>query len=856
MYTVIVESPAKSKTINKYLGNDYIVLASFGHVRDLPSKNGSVRPDEDFAMDYQISTDSVKHVKAIVDAVKKSDALYLATDPDREGEAISWHVVELLRQKRVIKADFPIYRVAFNAITKKAVLEAMESPRALDMDLVNAQQARRALDYLVGFTLSPVLWRKLPGSKSAGRVQSVSLRLICSREDEIERFVSREYWDIKAQMSNGEQKLFMSKLIAYDGKKLEQFDLVAENQATDIVKALELKDYSIKSVEKKKINRKPFAPFTTSTLQQEAARKLGFGAKRTMTVAQKLYEGFEIDGETVGLITYMRTDGVTVAQEAIDETRQVIENEFGGTYVPKEARKYSAKAKNAQEAHEAIRPTSISRLPKHVRSILDNDFLRLYELIWKRMVASQMENALLNQVSVTISSSDQKADFRATGSSIEFDGFLTLYIEGKDDASDDDDDKMLPVLKEGEPIDVKELLPAQHFTQPPPRYSEASLVKKMEELGIGRPSTYASIVSVLQEREYVRLEKKRFFPEERGRIVTAFLESFFARYVEYDFTANLENQLDYVSAGKIDWKQVLQDFWKDFIANVDEVKQHGITEILESLDTLLEYHLFPHDEDGNPKRECSSCDDGKLSLKLGKFGAFIGCSNYPECKYTQQIDGAINGTGDDGGQPGAGAQQFEPKILGKDESAGKDVYMKKGPYGFYLQSGSDDEVEKGKKPKRISLPKGHDPMTLDLATALGLLSLPRIVGDHPETGTPIKANIGRYGPYLEHDKKFVSLKDDDVLVIGINRAVVVLGEAKTKGGAEPVRVLGVHPEDKIEVAVYEGRYGPYIKYQKTNVPIPKTESIDTITLQSALELIQQKLAKGGGEKSTRRKKKE
>lgn len=850
MYTVIVESPAKSKTIGKYLGRDYKVLASFGHIRDLPSKDGSVRPDEDFAMDYQISSDSTRHVKSIVDAVKQSDALYLATDPDREGEAISWHVVEALKDKKAIKADFPIYRVAFNEITKKAVVEAMQSPRQLDMDLINAQQARRALDYLVGFTLSPVLWRKLPGSKSAGRVQSVALRLICDREDEIERFISREYWDIKADMITGAKKPFLSRLVSYEGKKLEQFDIVTEKHAKDIVSVLETKNYRVASVEKKKVQRKPQAPFTTSTLQQEAARKLGFGAKRTMMVAQKLYEGSEINGETVGLITYMRTDGVTVSQEAIDESRQVIGSSFGENYVPAKPREYTAKAKNAQEAHEAIRPTSIARTPDAMASILDDDALKLYTLIWKRMVASQMANAVLNQVIATISSEDQVAHFRATGSSIEFDGFLTLYMEGKDDdaSQDKDDEKMLPVLNEGEEVDVKEIIPAQHFTQPPPRYSEASLVKKLEELGIGRPSTYAAILSVLQDRQYVKLEKKRFFPEERGRIVTAFLLSFFSRYVEYDFTASLEEELDDVSAGNMDWKQLLRKFWTDFIANIDQVKEYSITDILAALDKLLEHHLFPHDDDGQPKRGCPTCEKGTLSLKLGKFGAFLGCSNYPDCNHTQPIEGAINGSGDDAGAERGGAQTFEPRLLGNDPNTGLGVYVKKGPYGFYLQCGRDEDVEKGKKPKRMSLPKGHEPTTLELDAALSLLSLPREVGVHPETGKPIKANIGRYGPYLEHNKVFVSLKEDDVLTIGINRAVVVLGEAKQKKGAEPIRVLGQHPDDKSDIGVYDGRYGPYVKYKKLNVTLPKTESVDTITLDTALELIAAKAKKGKGGK--------
>lgn len=839
MKLVIVESPAKAKTINGYLGADYRVLASFGHIRDLPSKNGSVRPDEDFAMDYEISSSSAKHVKAIVAAMKEADAIYLATDPDREGEAISWHVIEVLRQKRVLKAKTPVYRVAFNEITKKAVRYAIEHPRELDMDLVHAQQARRALDYLVGFTLSPVLWVKLPGSRSAGRVQSVALRLICDREDEIERFVSKEYWDIKADMLSPKKEAFVSKLTHLHGKKLAQFDIVTAEQAHAAVASFQAQTFAVTQVEKKQVKRRPAPPFTTSSLQQEASRKLGFGAKRTMSLAQQLYEGIDIKGETVGLITYMRTDGLTVSQGAIADARTLIGDMFGVNYVPKDSRQYKTKAKNAQEAHEAIRPTSVTRTPDSLKRLLDGDQLKLYTLIWKRMVASQMENAIVNQVGVNIASDDKQAIFRATGSTIYFDGFLTLYLEGKDDVKDDDE-KLLPPLAEGDVIDVKAFIPDQHFTQPPPRYTEASLVKKMEELGIGRPSTYASIISVLQDRNYVVLDQKRFVPEDRGRIVTAFLTRFFERYVEYDFTAGLEDQLDKISAGDIDWKQVLSDFWKDFITTIDAVKEQDISIIIAALEDLLAYRLFPLDAEGNIQRSCPSCENGVMGLKLGKFGAFMGCSNYPECKHTQQLGGGDGEDGEDGAVVSQG-----PRELGEDPETGLTVLVKKGPYGHYLQLGHDDDAEGKKKPKRMSLPKGKDSQTIVLQDALSLLSLPREVGEHPETGKMIVANIGRYGPYLQHDGKFTSLKDDDVLTIGINRAVAVIADSGKKKGSEPLKVLGVHPDEGKEIAVYDGRYGPYIKYGKLNVTLPKGEEPDTITLDTAVGLIASKAASKG-----------
>lgn len=828
-HLVIVESPAKCKTIQKYLGKDYRILASFGHVRDLPSKNGSVDPDADFAMHYDINNDSKKHVKAIVDAVKQSDSLYLATDPDREGEAISWHVLEILRQKKAIKKDFPVYRISFNEITKSAVTKAISQPRELDMNLINAQQARRALDYLVGFTLSPVLWRKLPGSRSAGRVQSVALRLICDREAEIEDFKSEEYWDIKGEFTQSNIKPFTARLTHYEQEKLERFSITNEKQATGIVDALGKKAYQVKSLTKKQVKRNPYAPFTTSSLQQEASRKCGFGAKKTMMVAQKLYEGMSIDGEEVGLITYMRTDGVTVSKEAIHASRQLIENEYGAAYVPKSPRLYSSKAKNAQEAHEAIRPTDLRRTPARMRQYLDKDQLKLYELIWKRMMASQMESAVMDQVVADITADDGKAVFRAVGTTIAFDGFLKLYMEGKDDAEDEEDDKILPPLKEGLQLDIKQLLPNQHFTQPPPRYSEASLVKKMEELGIGRPSTYASIISVLQDRHYVKLEQKRFFPEERGRIVTTFLHNFFKRYVEYDFTASLENELDQISNGDQEWKAILHKFWKDFIVTIEAAKEKDIGEILSTLEQVLEKHLFGAEEGQEIDKKCPKCDVGQLGLKLGKFGAFLACSNYPDCNYTRQIGDQGEGAGD--------ISASEPKLLGTDSETGKEVLIKKGPYGFYVQLG---EVEKGskEKPKRSSIPKNYNPQELSFDQAMTLLSLPRLVGIHPETELEIRSNFGRFGPYLLHDGAYTSIKDDDPLTIGINRAVILIAEKAAKSKkAEPIRKLGNHPEEDQEINIYDGRYGPYIKYGRKNIKITKEFDPNNMTLKDAVGLI-------------------
>ncbi|MAR57287.1 MAG: DNA topoisomerase I [Rickettsiales bacterium] len=827
---VIVESPAKSKTINKYLGSDYTVLASFGHVRDLPSKDGSVRPDEDFAMDYEVSDDSKKHVKAIADAVKGASTIWLATDPDREGEAISWHLLEALRNRKALKKNTTVNRIVFHEITKRAVTEAIKHPREIDMDLVNAQQARRALDYLVGFNLSPVLWRKLPGAKSAGRVQSVALRIICERELEIEQFISQEFWDITLDLKNKAGDAFKARLTHIDDKKLGKFDIPNEVEAQKLTTALQSKQFTVSEVVPKQRSSNPPPPFSTSTLQMDASRKLGFGAKQTMQVAQKLYEGIEVDGETVGLITYMRTDAMTVAQEALDESRGHIAKAYGQSYLPEKARVYKTKAKNAQEAHEAIRPTSIFRTPQSLKSVLSNDQFRLYELIWKRMVASQMNPAIYDNLVVDLVSDDKSAQLRANGSVLRFDGYLKLYQAGRDEDDEDEESKKLPPLEEGERVSTDKVEPAQHFTQPPPRYTEASLVKAMEELGIGRPSTYASIISVLQDRDYVRMDQKRFIPESRGRLVSTFLASFFEKYVAFDFTAELENTLDDIADGEKNWKDELRKFWVDFIAKVEQSKELTITEVLDTLDKILEPYTFGQGEESEAKRKCPNCADGRLSLKTGKFGAFIGCSNYPECNYTKQLSEAIEGEGD-------ANEVAYPLDLGVNED-GEQVSLRKGPYGVYVQLGE------GEKPKRTGLPKNMGPQDVDLEKALALLSLPRRVGEHPETGKVINAGIGRFGPYLIHDKVYTTIpKEDDVLTIGMNRAVDLIAESakKKKGGskAEPLRVIGKHP-DGTEIAVFDGRYGPYIKYKKLNVTVPKDQDVQALSLEEAQALIDKK----------------
>lgn len=839
MKVVVVESPAKAKTINKYLGKGYEVLASFGHIRDLPPKDGSVDPEADFRMIWEVESRGAKRVSEIAKAVKGAEKLILATDPDREGEAISWHVLEALNEKRVLKG-VPVERVTFNAITRDAVQTAMRQPRTIDQALVDAYLARRALDYLVGFTLSPVLWRKLPGARSAGRVQSVALRLVCDRELEIETFKPQEYWSIVATLATKDGGVFDARLVGADGKKITRLDIGKGEEAEAFKRDLELATFRVASVEAKPAKRHPAPPFMTSTLQQEASRKLGFAPAQTMRVAQRLYEGVDIGGETVGLITYMRTDGVDMAPEAVQAARRVIGKEYGDRYVPSVPRRYTTKAKNAQEAHEAIRPTDMGRLPAQVRRYLDAEQAKLYELIWIRTVASQMESAELERTTVDVLATvgPRRLDLRATGQVVKFDGFLTLYQEGRDDPADDEEGR-LPPMSAGDPLERRRILATQHFTEPPPRYSEASLVKRMEELGIGRPSTYAAILQTLRDRDYVKIDKKRLVPEDKGRIVVAFLEAFFRRYVEYDFTADLEEQLDRVSNHEIDWKEVLRDFWRDFSSAIAETKELRTTEVLDALNELLGPHIFPDRGDGQNPRTCPTCGTGQLSLKLGKFGAFIGCSNYPECKYTRQlaasgVNGDGEGSSEDGGTPGV-------KVLGDDPATGLPVTLRDGRFGPFVQLG---EAEGEEKPKRSSLPPGMSRAAVDLAMALKLLALPREVAKHPTTGEPILANLGRYGPYVQHGKTYANLsKDDDVLEIGGNRAIdlIVAKESGAggfrRGAADPGRPIGEDPESGAKIVVKSGRFGPYVTDGTTNATLPRSLAPDAVDLEEALKLL-------------------
>jgi DNA topoisomerase-1 len=838
MNIVVVESPAKAKTINKYLGRGYEVLASFGHVRDLPAKDGSVDPEANFRMLWEVDAKAQKHLNEIVRAVKGADKLILATDPDREGEAISWHVLEVLKEKKALKSQ-AIERVVFNAITKTAVLDAMKHPRAIDGALVDAYLARRALDYLVGFTLSPVLWRKLPGARSAGRVQSVALRLVCDRELEIEKFVAREYWSLVATLATPRNETFEARLIGADGKKIQRLDIGTGAEAEAFKQALESAAFTVVSVEAKPAKRNPPPPFTTSTLQQEASRKLGFAPAHTMRIAQRLYEGVNVRGETVGLITYMRTDGVQIAEEAIAASRQLIGADYGERYLPAAARQYVTKAKNAQEAHEAIRPTDFALRPAETKTFLDSDQARLYELIWLRTVASQMESGELERttVDITAKAGARTIDLRATGTVVKFDGFLTLYQEGEDDAADDEEAKRLPAMSGGEALQKRAIDAGQHFTEPPPRYSEASLVKRMEELGIGRPSTYASILQVLKDRGYVRIDKKRLMPEDKGRVLTSFLESFFARYVEYGFTADLEEQLDRVSNNEIAWRDLLRDFWRDFAAAVGEIKDLRVAQVIDALNEMLGPHLFPPRPDGIDPRQCPTCG-GQLSLKLSKFGGFIGCTNYPECRYTRQLTaGGANGAIDGG-----------TKKLGEDPVSGLEVTLRSGRFGPYVQLGEGVE---GEKPKRAGLPKGTVPDDVDLTRALALLSLPREVGKHPDDGVPILAGIGRFGPYVQHGKIYANIEaGDDVLTIGQNRAVTLIAEKVAKGpskgrfGATPGRPLGDHPDKGGPIVVKSGRYGPYVSHDGVNASLPSDKTPEALTLEEAVSLIDARATDG------------
>jgi DNA topoisomerase-1 len=857
MNVVIVESAAKAKTINKYLGSSYKVLASFGHVSDLPAKDGSVEPDNDFAMKWEEDGKSAKIMREIAEAVKTADKLILATDPDREGEAISWHILRLLEKKKALKKGTAVERVAFNAITKQAILDAMSHPRAIDEPLVSAYLARRALDYLVGFTLSPVLWRKLPGARSAGRVQSVALRLVCDREAEIEAFKTDEYWTIEATLATAKGEDVRARLTAIAGAALKKLDINNEASAKAIKAAIENSEFRIASVDKKAVRRNPWPPFMTSTLQMDASRKLGFSAKQTMQLAQRLYEA--------GHITYMRTDGITIIPEAIGSIRASIEMDLGKRYVAPFIREYKTKAKNAQEAHEAIRPTDVRRKPEEVARDVDRDQARLYELIWKRTVASQMASAELEQTTaeIEVKGRDGKTyGLRASGSIVTFDGFMKLYDEGrddrvrviekgKDDPEEDEASRRLPPLDAGDRLKDKAVEADQHFTQPPPRYTEATLVKRMEELGIGRPSTYASTLAVLQERDYLKTDKKRLIPEDKGRLVTAFLAGFFKRYVEYDFTADLEERLDLISDGKLEWKDVLRDFWRDFTAAVAETKDLRVGEVLDALNDMLGPHIFPDKGDGSDPRACPKCGAGKLSMKIsGKFGAFIGCSNYPECRYTRQFSDA-GGEGD--------AAALDGKVLGQDPETGLDVIVKSGRFGPYLQLG--EAPSKDEKPKRSGIPKGVDLASVDLELALKLLSLPREVGPHPDTGNMITAALGQYGPYVKHDRTYANLANwEDLFTIGINHAVSLIADKVAGKGSRfgrgaqktVLKDLGEHP-DGGRIEVLSGKYGPYISHNKINANVPKGKEPTEVTVEEAISLLAERAEKAGAGRGKARK---
>ena len=842
MNLVIVESPAKAKTINKYLGKDYLVLASYGHIRDLPSKNGSVDPEKNFEMQWEIDSFSKKYLKEITDAVDVSDKIILATDPDREGEAIAWHVKEYLSSKKKLK-DKILERVVFNEITKNAILKAIENPRQIDIPLVEAYLARRALDYLVGFNISPILWTKLPGSKSAGRVQSVALKLITEREHEIELFKPEEYWTLSSEFTNLDNKNILSKLSLFEGEKIERFTFKNKVEINKAIEIINKSKFTVKDINSKVHKRNPLAPFTTSTLQQTASGKFGFGASRTMQIAQRLYQGIDIEGETTGLITYMRTDGTQISQEAISEFRELIKGEYGKEYLPETINTYEGKkAKNAQEAHEAIRPTNINRKPNDIKKYVNADQFKLYELIWSRALSSQMNPAEFYRNSIIISSSDGKINFRANGSIVKFDGFLKVY-EVPD--TDDDIKNILPECKVGENVNILKLNDEQHFTDPPPRYSEASLVKKMEELGIGRPSTYASIISVLSTRNYVEQINKRFHPTDRGKLISAFLEKLFTKYVDYNFTADLENQLDDITSGNVKWDKVLENFWKDFYANVTSVKEKRTREVLDLLNESLGELIFDIDKDNHIDRKCKICSDGILSLKNSfRGGAFIGCSNYPECKFTRPLSKS---------KAAAQSNLAEPKLIGQNQF-GKDIFLKNGRFGPYLQYEKEIEAnteikkKKGRKKildnnvKNVSIPKGLNIDDVNLDKANFLCSLPRTLGQNPETGKDIILNVGRFGPYLKSENKSARIENvDEIFSIGLNRAITLIAEAKPgRMSSSVIKDLGEHPEDKKPVKIMKGQYGPYIKYKSLNATIPEEKDPSEITMDDALILIEKR----------------
>ena len=834
MNVLIVESPSKAKSINKYLGNNYKVLASVGHIRDLAPKNDAIDTENNFKMKWETSDRGKKVIKDIAEAAKNSENLYLATDPDREGEAIAWHVETMLREIPKL-ANLNIHRITFNEITKNAVTEALKEPRKVDENLVNAYLARRALDFLVGFNLSPVLWRKLPGSKSAGRVQSVALKIITERELEIEKFNPREYWSLKAIFNRDQDKEFEGRLIQIDDKKIDKLSIKTDTEATNFLEKIQRNKYKVKEIKKKETKRNPYAAFTTSSMQIESSRKLGFSANQTMRTAQKLYEGKEIEGEPTGLITYMRTDSVIMSKNAIEEVRSYVLEKLGKEYIPTELRIYKSKAKNAQEAHECIRPTNINLTPGNLKKYLSSDEYKLYEIIWQRAVSSQMASAIIDQVSINITNYEENITFRSNGSSIKFPGMLAVYQETKEEnkeENEDDNSNLLPQLQEGDNLNLIKSEKNQHFTLPPPRYTEASLVKKLEELGIGRPSTYASIIKVLQDRDYVLLDKKRFNPHDRGRVVSVFLENYFDKYVEYDFTADMENQLDEISDGKLNWKEVIQKFWETFKVLCDDTIGKSNREIIDVLDNALGPHFFP--PQGEDKdRKCPNCNNGRIGLKVGKFGGFVGCSNYPECKYTvqfNQITDAKNGvlTG--------------PKEIGIYPETGETITIRKGPYGIYMQVG---EGTNEKKPKRVSVPKNFEPEEIGINTAIQLLSLPRKLGFHPENNLTVSAGIGMYGPYILHNKKYKALeKTDNILDIDLERAIELIAKPTTRGNAT-LKTYGEHPEEKKEVTAHNGKYGFYVKCGKINASLLGDQTIETLNLEEAIKLINDRKIKMG-----------
>ena len=834
MNVLIVESPSKAKSINKYLGSDFKVLASVGHVRDLSAKSDSIDPENDFQMKWETSDRGKKVIKDITDVAKESENLYLATDPDREGEAIAWHVEKLLRENASL-SKLNIYRITFNEITKNAVLDSLKEPRKIDKNLVNAYLARRALDFLVGFTLSPVLWRKLPGSKSAGRVQSVALRIISEREIEIEKFNPQEYWSIQGNFTNDQNKTINSRLTLYDGKKIDKLSIKNEEEAKKIYTKIKNSKFKIGNISKKEAKRNPYPPFTTSTMQIETSRKLGLSVSQTMRTAQKLYEGTEIKGETTGLITYMRTDSVIMSNEAINQIRSFVTENYGANYIPENPRIYKSKAKNAQEAHECIRPTNIYLTPKEIKQFITGEEYKLYEIIWQRAVSSQMESAILNQVAIDIINEDNKINLRANGSTIKFNGMYKIYQESKDDDRDEEKETILPVVNEGEELSLKEINKNQHYTMPPPRYTEASLVKKLEELGIGRPSTYASIIKVLQDRDYVVLDKKRFNPHDRGRIVSVFLEKYFNQYVEYDFTADLENQLDKISNGKLNWKDVLRKFWETFKQLCDDTVGKSNREVIDVLDEALGSHFFPPNG-GDENRKCPTCENGRLGVKVGKFGGFVGCSNYPDCKYTIQFN-QLNGKD--------GTSLSGPKEIGIYTETNEMITLRKGPYGFYMQVG---EGTPEKKPKRVSIPKNFEPTEIGLNTAIQLLGLPRKLGFHPETNKTVSAGIGMYGSYILHNKKYKALeKTDNILDIELDRAIEIIAKPTQRGNAT-LKSFGEHTTEKKNITAHDGKFGAYVKCGKINASLLGDQTIDGLNLEDAIKLINERKQKIGQKK--------